>query len=178
MRYVWRAWVCLHIWEGSRVLNPALKKHLWSLLQQDRRCSWHRMDMGSKSDLYELFNKDFRQKLIIYSAADQRPLWWLFSNPGWLRRAAAWWNVPPRQITNSGNRHKRAGCDSKVAIPESFGSYPQRRYDQRIFFMYTERASRYIFCTAKSPLLSNRAVFTDVVWWQFWRTPPPPKLRQ
>ena len=89
MRYVWRAWVCLHIWEGSRVLNPALKKHLWSLFQQDRRCSWHRMDMGSKSDLYELLNKDFRQKIIIYSAADQRPLWWLFSNPGWLRWAAA-----------------------------------------------------------------------------------------
>ena len=29
------------------------------------------MDMGSKSDLYELLNKDFRQKIIIYSAADQ-----------------------------------------------------------------------------------------------------------
>ena len=64
------------------VLNPALQKHLQSLFQQDRRCSWHRMDMGSKSDLYELLNKDFRQKIIIYSAADQRPLWWLFSNPG------------------------------------------------------------------------------------------------
>ena len=123
MRYVWRAWVCLHIREGSRVLNPGLKKHLWSLFQQDRRCSWHRMDMGSKSDLYELLNKDFRQKLIIYSAADQRPLWWLFSNPGWLRRAAVWWNVSPRQITNSGNRHKRAGCDSKVVnlwIPKNW----------------------------------------------------------
>ena len=25
------------------------------------------MDMGSKSDLYELLNKDFRQKIIIYT---------------------------------------------------------------------------------------------------------------
>ena len=114
MRYVWRAWVCLHIWEGNRALIPAFKKYLWSQFQQDRSCSWHRMDVGSKSDLYELLKKDCRQKVCIYSTADQRPLWWLFSNPQWLRRAAAWWNVSPRQITNSGNRQQRAGCDSKV----------------------------------------------------------------
>ena len=42
--------------------------------------------------------------------------------------------------------------------------------------MYTERASRYIFCTAKSPMLSNRAAFTDVVWRHFEALPLSPHI--
>ena len=114
MRYVWRAWVCLHIWECSRLLNPGLKKLLWSLFQQERMCSWHKMDMGSKSDIYELLIRILVEKssstVLLINAlcggstvklgdSDGRP-------PGG--------TFPPRQITNFGNRHKRAGCDSKV----------------------------------------------------------------
>ena len=97
------------------VLNPALQKHLQSLFQQDRSCSWHRMDMGSKSDLYELLNKDFRQKFIIYTVLLINALCGGSSvNLGDSDGRPPGGTFPRRRFINSWNRHKRAGCDSKV----------------------------------------------------------------